>query len=237
MPELSLILPVLDEESLIEQVVSNIVDLFKENKIDYEIILVENGSTDNSWQVITRLSKNNSRIIAIKTDRGYGSAVLAGLRSAKGKWVSYMPSDGQIDAAILPVLFHDIQNSQYHLVKIKRINRESMIRYIRSKIFNILARIFYPIDMVDINGSPRIFERKFLKILELSYIDSFIDTEFAVKSHLLGWKVKEVPMKNLERIGGKSTVKLNTTIEFLTNLWNFRFDSSLNKWKRKYITR
>ena len=158
---------------------------------------------------------------------------MKGLEAASGEYVSYMPSDGQIDNEILPVLYKEIQTGIYDLVKIKRSNRENLIRLIRSKVFNILARLIFPITVSDINGSPRIFKKDKLSILDLRYKDSFIDTEFAVKASLLNWKIQEIPMKNLERVGGKSTVSINTVFEFLHNLYNFRFSHELDSWKKK----
>lgn len=234
MPDFTLILPVLNEEDIITTVVKDIIKVLEKSKIDFEIILVENESTDQTWQVINLLAQKDKRIGVTRTKQGYGSSVIAGIKVAQGEFVGYMPSDGQIDANILITLWQEIQKGRYDVVKIIRVNRESAIRFLRSKIFNLLARTIYSIDVVDINGSPRIIKSEALRKLELTYIDSFIDTEFAVKAHLLRWKFKEFPMKNLERTGGKSTVRIQTVIEFLRNLWNFRQDKNFLIWKEKY---
>ena len=167
MPKLSLILPVLDEENIIEKVVADIISILTKIPLDYEIILVENGSKDKTLEVIKKLEKKNRRIKVLITQKGYGSSVLKGLEAASGEYVSYMPSDGQIDNEILPVLYKEIQTGKYDLVKIKRSNRENLIRLIRSKVFNILARLIFPITVSDINGSPRIFKKDKLSILDL----------------------------------------------------------------------
>lgn len=233
MPEFSLILPVLDEDNIIKDIVRDIENVLQGAFIDYELILVENGSKDDSWQVLKNLSRQNKRIKSTQTTKGYGSAVLHGLEHATGEYVGYMPSDGQIDAKILTSLWREIQRKEFDMVKIKRQNRESFVRFIRSKIFNLLARSLFPIDVTDINGSPRIFSRDKLKILNLHYKDSFIDTEFAVKAQILGWKIKEIPMANRKRVGGKSTVQPSTVIEFIRNLLIFRFGEYLYIWKKQ----
>ena len=233
MPSFSLVLPVLDEEDIIERVVADIKRVLDKSFINFEMILVDNGSIDNTWDKINTLAANDKRIRLTKTIKGYGSAVLAGLKIAKGDFVGYMPSDGQIENNVLPILWKEINSSNIDLVKIKRTNRESTIRFIRSKIFNILARLLFPINVLDINGSPRIFRRVKLQTLDLKYKDSFIDTEFAIKAHILNWKIKEIPMKNLERTGGTSTVRIKTVIEFITNLVNYRLSPDLKNWKTK----
>ena|SRR3989344_4128563 len=231
MPELSLILPVVNEERIISEVVADIEKVLINESIDYEILLVENESKDNTLSVIKKLAKKNKRIRVAEAKRGYGSAVLTGLTAACGTYVSYMPSDGQIDANILGKLFDKVKTGKYDLVKIKRTNRENIQRFLRSKVFNALVHLLFAVDTWDVNGSPRIFLRDKLKILNLTYADSFIDTEFAVKAHLLDWKIREIPMRNLRRIGGKSTVRMGTIFEFIRNLLLFRFGNQLEQWR------
>lgn len=235
MPDLSLILPVLNEENIITPVVEDIIKVLESMNNSFEIILVENESTDRTWQVINLLAEKDHRIKAIRTKQGYGSAIIAGIKTARGEFISYMPSDGQIDSKILILLWQEAKSGKADVVKIRRINRESTVRFIRSKVFNLLARILYPIDISDINGSPRIIKTDKLKQLELTFTDSFIDTEFTVKAHLLGWKFKEIAMTNFSRVGGKSTVGIHTVMEFLRNLRNLRNDRNFKNWQNKYL--
>lgn len=234
MPDLSLILPVLNEESIITPVVEDIIKVLESIEFTFEIILVENESTDRTWQVINLLAEKDHRIKAIRTKQGYGSAIIAGIKTALGEFISYMPSDGQIDPKILILLWQEAKIGKADVVKIRRKNRESTVRFVRSKAFNLLTRILYPIDISDINGSPRIIKTEKLKQLELSFTDSFIDTEFAVKAHRLGWKFKELDTTNLVRVGGKSTVGMHTVMEFLRNLLNLRNDRNFKNWQNKY---
>lgn len=219
---LSLVLPVHNEEKIIKQAFIEIKKALDKLDIAYECILVENGSSDHSLKIIRKLSGKYPHTKVITASKGYGSAVLAGLKVAQGKYVCYMPSDGQIDLQVFPQLWELTQSGQYDLVKVKRITREGFIRLFVSHIFSGLTALFFNIPLIDINGSPRIFQRKHLKKLDLHYQDSFIDTEFAVKAHQLGWQIKEIPMKTLPRIGGQSTRSWRTFIEFFRNLWEFR---------------
>lgn len=229
-PQLSLVLPVHNQESIISPVTQDIVKTLKNSKIDYEIILVENGSTDQTYQSIKKLTLKNPRIKAIRAAKGYGSAIIKGLNQTKGRYVSYMPSDGQLDPDLLPKLYKLITAQNYDLVKIKRSTRESRIRKIRSKVFNLLARILFKITVVDINGSPRIFLRNWLPILKIKSRDSFIDAEMAIKVYYLGWKIKEIPALTLPRKGGKSTVSFKTVIEFLKNFIDYKKSYALKLW-------
>lgn len=230
--QLSLVLPVHNQETIIRSVVEDIISVLESIPISFEIILVENGSTDNTLSVIKKMCQKDNRLKATTAPLGYGSAVLKGLSKARGKWVSYMPSDGQIDAKILISLVEEYKTGEYDLVKIYRKNRENFFRYFRSKIFNLIINlIFGKVPVKDINGSPRIFKRSALKKLNLTYTDSFIDTEFILKARYLKWQVKEIPMRYFARAGGKSTVRLATIVEFLKNIFYYRFTDKFKLWK------
>jgi len=225
MIDLSLVLPVHDEEDIIKPVFIEIKKMLDKLGILYECILVENGSSDNSLMVIKKLAKKYKNTKAIVAPKGYGSAILTGLRIAKGKYVSYMPSDGQVDLQVFPQLWQLVQTDQWDLVKIRRTTRESLDRLFVSYAFSLIVSLLFGIPLLDINGSPRIFLRKNLKTLNLQYQDSFIDTEFAVKVYRLNWRIKEIRTKTLPRVGGESTRTWRTFIEFFRNLWQFRIGS------------
>lgn len=228
--DLSLILPVHNQEKIIIPVVAEIIKDLNKHKIDFEILLVENGSSDKTHIVIKQLASNNSRIQALTAKKGYGSAIIKGLEEAKGKYVSYMPSDGQLDPKLIAQLYKIITVNNYDLIKIRRISRESFIRTIRSNVFNILTRALFKITVVDINGSPRIFLRNWLPILKIQSKDSFIDAEMSIKAYYLGWKIKELPTLTLPRLGGKSTVNFRTVLEFIKNLIYYKKNRSLKTW-------
>lgn len=232
--KLSLVLPIHNQESIIKPVIVSINKVLKNNLSSYEIIAVENGSKDFTYKVLINLQKKYRNLKVIIAKKGYGSAIIAGLKVAKGKYLCYMPSDGQLDPNLIPKLYKIITTSDYDLVKIKRTTRESAIRYLRSKTFNILTRLVYKISISDINGNPRIFLKKWLPTLNLKYKDSFIDAEMAIKAYYLDWKIKEIPAKTLPRLGGKSTVNYRTVVEFLSNLIVYKFEKGLDLWKKEY---
>lgn len=223
MIELSLVLPVLNEENLIGQVVSDISLVLKKNKISFELILVENGSTDNTLGVLKSLAKKDKNVRVLVTKMGYGEAILGGLNKALGKFVGYMPSDGQVNTNVLPKLFAILKHKEADIVGIQRTTRESFIRKIRSKVFNFLAKNSFGLSAKDINGDPKIFPKTALKILKLESKDSFLSTELLIKAKKLKWRLKEVPTVSLLRTEGKSTVKFKTVLEFLRNIIRYKF--------------
>src|SRR5579885_3205849 len=118
MPTLSLILPVYNQADHIEPVFHKLYQTIQKTRIDCELILVENGSKDASLEIIKKIAKKYPHTIAITTKKGYGSAVLAGQKIAKGYFIGHMPSDGQVDPEIVPILLQLIQQEGYDLVKV-----------------------------------------------------------------------------------------------------------------------
>lgn len=222
MLELSLILPIHNEEEIIEPVFIKTKKALDKLEIEYECILIENGSSDHSLTVIKKLAQKYQKTKVVVAPKGYGSAVLAGLKVAQGKYVGYMPSDGQVDLKVFPKLWQLARRGRWKLVKIRRVTRENLIRLLISYTYSLIVKLLFGISFLDINGSPRIFLKKHLQGLNLQSLDSFIDTEFAVKAHHLGWQIKEIPMKSLPRLGGKSTRSWRTFLEFFYNLWQFK---------------
>ena len=223
MVDLSLILPVHNEATIITDVLADVIRTLKSIRVPFECILVENGSTDSTLTVLRQLTKKYSNVYVTIAPKGYGSAVLAGLKNAKGRYVCYMPSDGQIDLNVFSSLWKSATLNKWDLVKIRRVTRESWDRSAISTFFSIVVSMLFGIPRWDINGSPHIFLRSHLQKLNLESKDSFIDTEFAVKAHLLGWNIKEIPMRTLPRTGGISTRSWRTFWEFARNLFWFRF--------------
>lgn len=219
---LSIVLPVHNEEELIENVTLQLHAFLKKKKIDSEIILVENGSTDNSYKIIKNLSSRYKNIVSTSSKKGYGNAILRGYKIAKGKYLCHMPSDGQIDIKVLPKLIKGVDSGNYDLLKVKRLNRENLGRLVVSKIFNLTIMILFQIPYYDINGDPKLFKRSNLKKLNLTYSDSFIDAELMINASKLKWKMKELPMKHLDRAGGKSTRSIGTFTEFFGNTVRYR---------------
>lgn len=225
--DFSLILPVQNQAEITKAVTAKIVRVLKKHKINYELVMVENGSTDNTWAVLKRLAGANSRIKVFSCPSGYGRAVIYGLNHSSGQYLAYMPSDGQCDPEVLPQVIVTISQPGIDLVKVFRTTRESVLRKLVSRSFNLLANLTFGLKTKDINASPTVFAAKNLKRLQLESPDSFLDTELLIKAKKLNWRIVRLPMRNLNRTGGESTVKPKIILEFLANIIRWRFYKQL----------
>lgn len=233
MPELSIILPVLNEEDIITSVIKEIRVPLNKAKIDYELILVDNGSTDRSLEVINALSKEDKRIKVVHTShQGWGRAIILGWNKAEGKYVSHMPSDGQIDPGTLPVLLEALRNNLADIVKVSRVTRENALRKYNSKSYNFLANLLFGVKTRDTNACPKMFEKKLLNKLALKSLDSFIDLELMSKARYLNMRILEISAFGLQRTGGKSNTSIKTVLEFVGNMFKFKLGEDFSEWKK-----
>ncbi len=226
MPELSLILPVLNEAKFIERVVQDLVRVLDASKIDYQVILVENGSTDNTLDILHTMAQRNPRLtVGVAPHRGWGIAILTAYQLSRGDYLAHMPSDGQIDPQIVPELFAKLRDGTADIVKVRRVTRESGLRAFVSKTYNLLANFLFHTKLADINGCPKVYPASLLQRIHLTSPDSFIDLEMMFYARRLGLRIEEIPTLGLPRIAGKSNTDVWTVLEFLRNMVKFRLEN------------
>lgn len=235
MPELSLVLPFLNQEDIIIPVLKNIQDTLDRAQINYEIIMVNNGSSDRSYTVLQKLSKQDARLHAYNlSKKGYGLAIKKGWGEAKGKYVCHMVSDGQVDPKTIVLVYREIAKEKFDLVKILRHTRENKLRTINSYVYNLFANFLFRIGTHDTNASPKVFSKHFIRVFSIKADDSFLDLELMVKAKYLNLKIKEIPTSSLQRAGGKSNTSIKTVLEFINNMLRFRFGNDLRDWKKQH---
>lgn len=221
MLELSIILPVHNESEVIKRTIQEIEEALSGRNISFEILCIENGSTDNSSEIIKYITKKNKKVKLFSSSLGWGNAVREGIRHADGKYSIYMVSDGQVHAAILPKLYKRITEKKIDLVKIKRITRENNVRYINSRLFNTTAFLFLGVKSYDINGTPKIALTSLLKKIPFISPNISFDLELLLylKKNKLKWE--EIPVKSFRRKGGKSTTNWKAVAEMYFYILKF----------------
>src|SRR5215468_5411006 len=141
--DVSIIVPLLNEEESLAELCAWIQKVVCANGYSYEIILIDDGSTDNSWNVIESLGEANPHIKGIKFQRNYGksAALNEGFKSAQGDVVITMDADLQDSPDEIPRLYKMISEEKYDLVSgWKRKRRDPVSKTIPSKLFNSTTR-------------------------------------------------------------------------------------------------
>ena len=170
--QLSIVIPLFNEQESLLELNKTILEIVLSMKIEFEIIYVDDGSTDNSWNIIKNLTKNSSNLIGIKFLRNFGKsqALYAGFEAAHGEVVITMDADLQDDPNEIPSLFDKIDKENFDLVsgwKKKRFD-SIIFKNFPSKIFNWAARKTSGINLNDFNCGIKAYKKAVIKEIKLT---------------------------------------------------------------------
>lgn len=169
--DISLVIPLLNEDESLPELTSWIEKVMNENNYTYEVIYVDDGSTDNSWKVIEDLRKKNPNIKGIKFQRNYGKSagLNEGFRAAQGDVIITMDADLQDSPDEIPELRRMIVEEGFDLVsgwKKKRYDNK-LTKNLPSKLFNAAARQMSKIKLHDFNCGLKSYNKKVVKSIEV----------------------------------------------------------------------
>ena len=169
--DISLVIPLLDEEGSLEELHSWIVEIMESNDYSYELIFIDDGSNDNSWNIIRSLSLKNKNIRGIKFLKNFGKsqALHAGFDIAKGDVVITMDADLQDSPAEIPEMYKLIKYNNFDLVsgwKKKRYDN-FFAKNLPSKLFNWAASKVSGIKLNDFNCGLKAYQNNVIKTIEV----------------------------------------------------------------------
>ncbi|MBK7097691.1 MAG: glycosyltransferase [Sphingobacteriales bacterium] len=169
--DLSIVIPLLNEEESLPELSAWIEKVMQENDFTYEIIFADDGSTDDSWQVITQLRAKNKNVKGIKFQRNYGksAALNEAFKAAQGDVVITMDADLQDSPNEIPELYKMIAADKYDLVsgwKKKRYDNK-LTKNLPSKFFNGVTRKVSKIKLHDFNCGLKAYNKKVVKSIEV----------------------------------------------------------------------
>jgi len=198
---LSVVLPLYNEEKDIASNVENVIDTLRGFKGGYEIIIVNDGSTDNSLKVLKKISRKYSfvKIISYNKNRGRGYALRQGFDKASGDFVVVTESDLNWGSEIILNILFVLENKDADIVVASPYRKGGKLvnvpfkRAFLSRFGNILlsAAVNYKITMV--SGMTRGYKREVIKNIVLENDDKEIHLEIISKAIALGYKIKEIP--------------------------------------------
>jgi glycosyltransferase involved in cell wall biosynthesis len=168
--DVSIVVPVFNEDESIPELVEWILRVVGENKLSSEIILVDDGSTDNSWQVMQNLAAKHREVIGLKFNRNYGksAALQTGFDQAQGEVVITMDADLQDSPDEIPELVRMIREGNLHLVSgWKKKRRDPISKRWPSKFFNYITRIVSGIKLHDFNCGLKAYKNEVVKTVKV----------------------------------------------------------------------
>ena len=169
--QVSVVIPLFNEDESLPELCSWITRVMDQDKLSYEVILIDDGSTDNSWEVITQISAANHAFKGIQFQRNYGksAALNEGFKAAQGEVVITMDADMQDSPDEIPALRDMIVHGEFDLVsgwKKKRFDN-TLTKNIPSKLFNAVARKSSGIQLNDFNCGLKAYKNKVVKSIEV----------------------------------------------------------------------
>ena len=235
MEKISVIIPVYNEEDLIEESLLKILRVFDESRIKYELIIVDDGSTDKSYRIMSQIcrSRKNLKIVRHKKNRGYSDAIRTGLFNANGKYAGYLDADLQYCPEDLIKFYKCARQLNLNIVVGKHSKTSySPARKLLSKSRNFLTCYLFKIQKeIDVN-SIKVIEIGFLKKINFSKRKEVVGLEIILSAQKRGHNAFPLPVKLRKRLKGKSHFTSKQIFEGFASLVSL-YLSHLNSKKKK----
>lgn len=226
----SIIIPAYNEEKTIQSVIQRIQKI-ELKKIDKEVIIIDDGSTDRTHSLLSEFSRSDTLLIILrhKQNRGKGAAVLTGLAKAKGDYIIIQDADAEYDPDDLTKLLQPIKDGKASVVYGTRLKRlpnfsrdERTVRffahYLGNKALSLLTSLLFGQWITDMETGYKIFPRKALQHIQLRSRGFEFEPEITAKLLKNGYTITELPIKTNPR-GYTDGKKLNTVRDGITALW------------------
>lgn len=231
MKDLSIIVCLYNEVESLPELTAWIDKVMTDNKFDYELIMVDDGSTDGSWELIKRLKTENSNIKGISFRRNYGksAALYCGFKEACGRVVVTMDADLQDSPEEIPEMYRMVVEDGWDIVSGWKQKRKdnTLTKNIPSKIYNAAARKITGIRLHDMNCGLKAYRNEVVKSIEV-YSEMHRYIPYLAKNEGFT-RITEKPVHHQKRKYGKSKFGLNRFVNGFLDLLSLWFLSTFGK--------
>ena len=206
MSSLSVVLPAYNEEANVASAVEKVSTVAQQLGMEYEIILVNDGSTDRTGEIGRELGQRipNFRLVEHYPNRGYGGSLKAGFAAATKDLIAFAPADNQFDFSEISLLLDRLDGAE--IVSGYRAQREDrFIRKVNAFGWNTLVRLLFGYLCRDIDCGFKLFRREILDHVTIVSDGAMIDTELLAGARARGYRIAEAPVTHLPRVGGEAT--------------------------------
>lgn len=203
LPSLTIAIPAYNEEQNLEWIIKNTLKEAPRYLADFEILIVDDGSTDSTGKIADKLAKNHKQVRVIhKKNSGYGETMLVGIRKARKEFVCYMPADGQFLVGDMRNCFYRMLDSDLIFGYRGRRSDYTIYRLILSYGYLFLLRILFGMKYRDVNWL-NIWRTKLVQGINISSRSVFILAEIGIRFKRKGFRIAQAPSFYRIRRGGK----------------------------------
>lgn len=217
---ISLVVPAYNEESNIGVFLNSAIKSIEKLVKDYEIIIINDGSTDRTKDIVNNFLRKNNRIKQIihNSNLGYGDALRTGFRISSKELVFFTDSDNQFDLSEIAHFYEEIGNNDY-VIGYRKNRQDSIIRRINGRLWTKLVNVLYGLDVKDVNCAFKMFKRDIIKSLKLKSSGASINAELLNELMKKKYKYTQIPVSHLPRSSGNQTgAKITVIVDALKNV-------------------
>ncbi len=235
--ELSVFFPAYNEEANIKNTVEKAMPIIKKVAKKWEVIVVNDGSTDKTEGVVKKLIKKypQVRLVTHNPNRGYGAAFKSGFYNGKFEWIAFTDADGQFDFKDIYRLIEKQKETKADMVIGYYLGRKvPFVRIWGSKLWELMVFILFGLKVKDIDCGFKLVSKKVIDTIpELeSERGPFITSEFLIKSKRAGFKIEQAGVTHFAREAGEATgTKLEVILSGLKDLFRLWFKQKLDFFK------
>ncbi len=203
---ISVFFPCYNEQDNITRVVQQALAALEKCKADFEVIIVDDGSSDGTGQIADELAGQNSgvKVVHHRTNLGYGAALQSGFKASTKELVFYTDGDGQFDINEMPPLLGLMEH--YDIVSCYRLNRQdNLIRKINGWCWTKLVCLLFGIKVRDIDCAFKLYKREIFDNIKLVSTGALIDAEILARAVRKGYRITQKGIHHYPRTAGAQT--------------------------------
>jgi len=213
--KISLIVPTYNEKENIENMLFTLSESLDKNKINYEIIVVDDKSTDGTIDIVNKLKSEikGLKLMVRGRNPGFGYSLLDGSKEASGELICWVMADLSDDFEVIPKMMEIIDEGADMVIGSRNISGGSRgdqgkLKALGSAQFSAFAKILFKLPVYDITNAFRTFRKELINKIPLENNNFAISPEFALRAHVAGYKLAEIPVTYKDRNVGEAKTKL-----------------------------
>jgi len=222
---LSVVLPAYNEEQNIKETVLSCIKYLSKNFNEFEILVVNDGSSDKTKDIVTELSNKFREVMLINhnNNQGYGSALNSGFESAVKDYIFLMDSDGQFDIKDLDKMIPNVTGENV-ILGYRKARADNIVRSLNANLYNLYIKLIFGLKVKDIDCAFKLFPKTaYDKIKPVKSRGALYSAELLIKLVRNGYKFNEIGVNHYPRsYGEQSGANLAVILRMFKESWAFR---------------